>query len=562
MAEVKPDAKSGAGFFRKVARFVAHPGAEWLAVAARQGDRSQHERSERQAMVERKRRNDFVRKREFDTLRRLRRDGLSPEQLAALGGSSKNADSELRTTEPSAGTRAEAGVKAKIDAIEQQMAGERAPRESMPRQARPSTPPAGRTATEHPGLPASGGTNWPPSSTGRPVPQPASVSLPLMPDIDLSAPTPGAERALIPEFGGCADDPELDAAVIAFANADFKLSERLLAGLCQPNSARHRNADTWHVLLDLYRATGQQLKFDALALDYSQLFARSSPPWYSLPKRVADAAARLQPDTRGVTGEVGWVSPAQLDDEAVAGLHAVTLQLPRPWVLDWSALRHVDAQGAARLQRLLAQWAPQAIDMRWLDAECLFTALQQAAPTGARDADPTFWMARLEALRLANRPVQFDDVAIDYCVTYEVSPPSWERTRCQVRIGSAGTSSTKLPLTIISGVSSSFVESHLQEDSRAGQSLCTVELSGQLTGDLSVQLQQIDRQLGSTRWVEVSCATLIRVDFIAAGDLLNWVLSKQTEQRSVSFVDAHRLLALFFAVMGIDEHASVHVSRD
>ncbi len=566
MAEVKPDAKSGAGFFRKVARFVAHPGAEWLALAGRQGDRSQHERSERQAMLERKRRNDFVRKREFDTLRRLRRDGLSPEQLAALGGSSKAADSELRTTEPSAGTRAEAGVKAKIDAIEQQMAGERGPRESMPRQARPSTPPAGRTATERPGLSAPSGTNWPPSSTGRPVPQPASVSLPLMPDIDLSAPVRGAERPLIPEFGALADAPELDAAVIAFANADFKLSERLLAGLCQANGAHHRDADTWHVLLDLYRATGQELRFDALALDYSQRFARSSPPWYSLPKRVADAAARLRPDTRsdtrGVTGEAGWVSPAQLDDEAVAGLHAVTLQLPLPWVLDWSALRHVDAQGAARLQRLLAQWAPQAIDMRWLDAECLFTALQQAAPTGARDADPTFWMARLEALRLANRPVQFDDVAIDYCMTYEVSPPSWERARCQVRIGSAWASATKLTLSIISGVSSSFVESHLQEDSRAGQSQCTVELSGQLTGDLSVQLQQIDRQLGSSRWVEVSCASLIRVDFIAAGDLLNWVLAKQTEQRSVSFVNAHRLLALFFAAMGIDEHASVQIPRD
>ena len=40
-------------------------------------------------MIERKRRNDFVRKREFDVLRKVRREGLSPEQLAALGGSSK-----------------------------------------------------------------------------------------------------------------------------------------------------------------------------------------------------------------------------------------------------------------------------------------------------------------------------------------------------------------------------------------------------------------------------------------------------------------------------------------
>ena len=34
-------------------------------------------------MIERKRRNDFVRKREFDMLRKVRREGLTSEQLAA-----------------------------------------------------------------------------------------------------------------------------------------------------------------------------------------------------------------------------------------------------------------------------------------------------------------------------------------------------------------------------------------------------------------------------------------------------------------------------------------------
>ena len=36
---------------------------------------------------------------------------------------------------------------------------------------------------------------------------------------------------------------------------------------------------------------------------------------------------------------------------------------------------------------------------------------------------------------MANRADQFDDVAIDYCVTHEVSPPSWgaRRARCGIR---------------------------------------------------------------------------------------------------------------------------------
>jgi len=116
--------KDGESFFRKVVRFVANPATDWAEVAGRQEDGQELERSELKAMVERKRRNDFVRKREFDTLRKLRRDGLSPEQLAVLGGSSRADDSEVRLNDGGSGARADGGVKAKIDEIEQQMVGD------------------------------------------------------------------------------------------------------------------------------------------------------------------------------------------------------------------------------------------------------------------------------------------------------------------------------------------------------------------------------------------------------------------------------------------------------
>jgi len=103
------ESKDGGSFFRKVVRFVANPATDWSEVSTKQDDSQELERSELKAMIERKRRNDFVRKREFDTLRRLRREGLSPEQLAALGGSSKVDDSEVRQTE----ARIDGGVKAK-----------------------------------------------------------------------------------------------------------------------------------------------------------------------------------------------------------------------------------------------------------------------------------------------------------------------------------------------------------------------------------------------------------------------------------------------------------------
>jgi len=113
--------KESGGFLRKVVRFVANPTTDWteLDTPSAEAAESQYAKSEIKAMIERKRRNDFVRKRELDMLRKIRREGLSPDNALALSGNS-NIDSDSR---PYTGTRSDLGVKAKIDEIEQQMVG-------------------------------------------------------------------------------------------------------------------------------------------------------------------------------------------------------------------------------------------------------------------------------------------------------------------------------------------------------------------------------------------------------------------------------------------------------
>jgi hypothetical protein len=229
-------------------------------------------------------------------------------------------------------------------------------------------------------------------------------------------------------------------------------------------------------------------------------------------------------------------------------------------VFDWSALKSVDAESATQLSDLFRQWSSETLDMRWLSGERFLNVLADASPTGVKDVDPAFWVLRLDALRLANRPDQFDEAAIDYCVTYEVSPPSWERAKCQVRIGGSGLSTQSPPLSQVSDVATSYLESTIEDAPGANHvQVATVDLSGQLVGDISATINPLDAQLGSASLVTVSCQRLIRVDFVAAGDLLNWVLAKRSENRTVTFADAHRLVALFFGAMGINENASVRV---
>ena len=66
------DNEKSESFFRKVVRFVANPATDWTEINTRQEDTRELdlEKSELKAMIERKRRNDFVRKKEFDMLRK------------------------------------------------------------------------------------------------------------------------------------------------------------------------------------------------------------------------------------------------------------------------------------------------------------------------------------------------------------------------------------------------------------------------------------------------------------------------------------------------------------
>jgi hypothetical protein len=585
-----PARKDDESLFSKIKRFVANPTTDWAELNSRQDPAGQDaQKSEIREMVERKRRNDFVRRRELDMLRRIRREGLGPDQVAALGNLSQIDDAESRPSD--AGARADSGVKAKIDAIEQQMVGPGASASGAPSAlARhpsgffdaPTEPAAFRVAAGA-GLAAAGGGALPAAA---PAAAAASVRAALPPlsrhgALDLAtaptAPMPLASSAMAPALppatpaiasaGDLQHDPELDEAVIAFANADFDQCERAIVALTAASGRRAGHVETWLARFDLYRATGQHDKFEALALEYAQRFGQSAPQWFSLPRLVADTvaaqtarpAARRQGSAQADAAEpAGWVCPALLDGEALARLRAQSLQMPLPWVLDWSAVERVEPDAAAHLSVLLRHWATQPIEMHWRHGERLLAVLAAQSPTGMRDADPAFWVTRLDVLRLANRPAPFDETAIDYCVTYEVSPPSWERARCTLHLVDGAADGTA---AAGSEISTSFFESSILDEVDGIGRLAQVDLSGQLLGGITATLEQLDAQIGDAAHLQVNCARLIRVDFLAAGDLLNWVLAKRAQGREVSFVEMHRLVGLFFGAMGINEQARVRVRR-
>jgi ABC-type transporter Mla MlaB component len=371
-----------------------------------------------------------------------------------------------------------------------------------------------------------------------------------------------------------AHDPELEEAAIRFANGDDAGAEAGLREVLGPNGSRTNHDETWLTLFDLYRATGQQERFETAAIDFAGRFGRSAPQWMSIPDAVDRMHSR--PTPLSATADAAqqapnWTSPATLGSQTVVTMTVALGKAASPWRLSWGKLATIEEAAVESLTRVFTQWASQSVQLRFMGADVLEQVLKNATPSGDRSVNPAWWKLRMEVLRVMHRPDEFELVALDYCVTYEVSPPSWDSARCDYKplqadgsylagntiVGEAFRDSLSSGLSV-----EGYGDTHSASLSQPMSNIATVELAGQILGDSSEVLALLDDKLVGADVMVISCARLIRIDFSSAGTLLNWVSTRQAEGRQVQFVDVHRLVAAFFNVIGVSEHARVIARTD
>ena len=613
------------GLLSKMVKFVRNPATSWSELDTKESDRDEAiSKMHLKEMIERKRRNDFVRKREFDMLRKMRK------REAVSGQDPAGRPSFFQSSMPSKPDDRAKTIK-KIDEIEAQMSmqwwktkqGNVSSLQSsvLPDDSSMNFPAHAHAAAQMPkpvpymldnALPVSPGY-MATELTGLHVPalqqkmpqtqtqviQPAiqqqavnleassSVSIKgaafvaaaaVRPagfdrlsgnfsDVGVSGFTPTKMMAM--EVLEVAHDAELEEASIRFANGDNEGAEAGLSEMLAPGSVRAGQSETWMVLFDLYRATDQQEKFENTAIRFVQKFDRSAPQWFSLPDAVKKLAAPLMPAV-GHGRVADWICPSSVGVQTVAALKAALTKAPMPWRLDWTNLKTIEPAAVEPMFRVFAGWSAQPIQIRFIGDSQLQQVLQNNTPSGNRDTAQDWWQLSLEALRVTHRPDEFELAALDFCVTYEVSPPAWETARCNYKpIDAQGLAITTQTIigdvfrdSLPSGISKQDGDSILSGLNSQMGSLMSVELSGQIEGDAAAMLDVLQaKMLGADNMV-ISCAKLIRVDFSAAGTLLNWVSARQDENRSVHFCDVNRLVAAFFNVIGITEHAKVTPRRD
>ena len=604
----KPDTTSG--LLAKVLKFVRNPATSWSELDNKEPDPDEAlSKQLLKEMIERKRRNDFVRKREFDMLRKMR-------QRDAMVGQDSSARPSFSQSSMTSQLDDRANTLKKINEIEAQMSMQWGKTKlgasntdsinssayplsvnpaitQPPLGSPPASPPLGqalpvdRVATEPVSLQARAELEVKKASAARPasgdmlaftVPsgvamhRPMVVNAPVQParigglsGVGVSDDnTPSGfspSRMVAMDVSEVAHDAGLEEASIRFANGDDAGAEAGLIEMLAPKGSRAGHSETWMTLFDLYRATGQQDKFETAAIRFVERFNRSAPQWFSMPDLVRQLATQEKGSDNGSVAD--WICPSAVGVQSIAALKAALAKTPMPWRLDWRNLKTMDTAAVEPLRKVFNSWSAQPVQLRFMGAAQLHQVLQNATPSSQLETSQAWWQLRMEALRVTHRPDEFELVALDFCVTYEVSPPAWESARCDYKPldqdgDAVGGHGDVYRDSIPSSLSAQEGDTQMFSMSlQMGNNLVSIELSGQIQGDAIAVLDQPEVKLMGADSMHISCAKLIRVDFSAAGMLLNWVSARQAEGRSVQFSDVNRLVAAFFNVMGITEHARV-----
>ncbi len=314
-------------------------------------------------------------------------------------------------------------------------------------------------------------------------------------------------------------------AAVLYANGSAREAETLLEAVLNDESF-NAGEGLWMMLLDLYQLTGQRERFESRVLDYATRFERSPPPWVDLsssqPRRRSDIAPLIN-----LSGNLSGEAADQLKQIFVIGQKSGAIRI------DLRRLRSVDEQGCRLLLDVIAALLRERAKVSLINASQLVSMLEGQIHPGRAEVRE-MWLLMLEALQHTGEHERFEQLAVDYAITFEESPPSWEVRDAQQPVA----------------VSATQARSSAEE----GDGVC---LEGELTSANNESIRKLAAFASSRQAVEVDCSRLKRLDFVSAGTLFNILATLQAQGKLVTLQGVNAMVGALLRVMGVDQVAQV-----
>ena len=345
-----------------------------------------------------------------------------------------------------------------------------------------------------------------------------------------SAPAGSVTTAPAPsiEVSPAANDvaPIIEEAATLFANGQVEQALAGLSSAVREGELGDSALQAWLMLFDLYQHLGMKLEFEALALEFVMEFERSPPAWIETGERPDPAL-----DTGGIAyfalgGTLTDASAPELEKLRNA---AATQQALR---VDCGKLEGVDGPGCRLFRETLLSLRDAGKEVLLTGEARLIQFLEEACQPGRIETDGAVWALLLDVYRILDFKDKFEEAAVNYAVTFEVSPPSWESQP------GAEARSSAVPRPV----------------EAADQALM---LSGELSGAGETLAKELQDWAVANKMLIIDMSQATRVDLATAGLMLNVLSKLQETGTTIQIRGANELIRALFGVTGLSRVARI-----
>ena len=317
----------------------------------------------------------------------------------------------------------------------------------------------------------------------------------------------------------------VEEAAVLFANGQSQEALDTLNRAIEAGSLDTWTLPAWLMRFDLYQQLGRKSEFEEEALHFVVKFERSPPAWNDLPG-VAGPSSRP-----GGSAHIA-LSGSLSSSSAAAFAQMIKASERHPKLhLDFSKLEGADAEGCQLLLDTLRKLRKAKKEV-YISGEARAFELLQAK---SADGDTPIWLLLLDLYQQLGMQEEFEEAAVNYAVTFEVSPPSWE-ARARVE---------PPPPAAPSG------------GGRRDESDDSYRLEGDIAGEQDALFADLLKYATAANPVVVDLSGARRIDFINAGKLLHVVEKAHAAKRPVVLRSAGEMMMALFAVMGIHKLARI-----
>lgn len=353
--------------------------------------------------------------------------------------------------------------------------------------------------------------------------------MPVQPEVEMLTTIGG----ILPDAVAANETPSVveESAVLYASNYSDQAAALLLDYI--RNFPERPDAKPWLMLFEVFQIQGEKPQFEELALEFVVKFECTAPIWSDA--KVLGIQAEKSNEGVAVDGYIALTGILRGDKDSLFQNLEQVAQKGGGLRLDFARLEGLEASGSRRLMETLQGLKKSGKKVTPISVPHVTGLLKSKLGQGGED-EQAHWLLLLSLYQCLGMQAEFEDLAVEYAIAFEVSPPSWEAMP-QCRQPAA--------------VATANAPDEQPHDEN------TFYMSGVISSASGQQLQDLANFAATRNEVYLDMSAVPRVDFVSVGDFVSVLVRLNGGGKKLLIRNANEMICGLFGLLGVDQFASV-----